>query len=111
MERNEFVLLDDYSYVYVEMIKSGFKINEFVKSDNGSIKFCLNFYKIFIEVWFELELDDILVEIVLMWVIYLSIILFMFVLFVIFVIYCILLVLRIILGKNLMCFVFFFFFV
>lgn len=50
LERNEFVLLDDYSYVYVEMIKSGFKINEFVKSDNGSIRFCLNFYKIFIEV-------------------------------------------------------------
>lgn len=50
LERNEFVLLDDYSYVYVEMIKSGFKINEFVKSDNGSIRFCLNFYKKFIEV-------------------------------------------------------------
>lgn len=44
LERNEFVLLDDYSYVYVEMIKSDFKINEFVKSDNGSIRFCLNFY-------------------------------------------------------------------
>lgn len=44
LKRNEYVLLDDYSYVYVEMIKSDFKIKEFVKSDNGSIRFCLNFY-------------------------------------------------------------------
>lgn len=110
LERNEFVLSDDHSHVYVETIKRGFKINEFVKSDNGSIRLCLSSYKKNIEVQFELESDDTLVEIVLMWVTYLSTILSMLALLVTFVIYCILPPLRTIPGKNLMCFAFCLFF-
>lgn len=110
LEKNEYVFSDDFSHVYVETIKRSFKINEFVKSDNGSIRLCLNSYKQFLAVQFELESDDNLVETILMWVTYLSTILSMFALFVTFVIYCILPALRTIPGKNLMCFAFSLFF-
>ncbi|XP_056017566.1 uncharacterized protein LOC125668152 [Ostrea edulis] len=109
LSSNEYVYNEDYSSIYVARINKNFKINEFLKSKNGSVRICSNSYQLVQHSEFN-SVPNTSFTTVLMVLTYISTIFSLLSLLLTFLIYCILSILRTIPGKNIMCFVFSLFF-
>ncbi|XP_061175173.1 uncharacterized protein LOC133184227 isoform X2 [Saccostrea echinata] len=103
LEEDEYVFSEDHTSIYVATINRNFKINEFLRSENNSVRICSDSYKQFQHSLSASTIATVMGSI-LMVVTYISTILSLLSLFLTFLIYCMLPVLRTVPGKNIMCF-------